>query len=78
MAFQAPPEVKDDPVRWSAWKTEHRWTPNQLRHARATEIRKQYGIESASSVLGHSQLSTTEIYAEQDAERAIAVAKASG
>jgi len=42
------------------------WTPHQLRHAAATRIRKQFGAEAARVVLGHSHLSTTEIYAERD------------
>ena len=77
-AFTAPPEIKADKSKLKAWQVDHRWSPNQLRHARATEIRKRFGLESASSVLGHSQLSTTLIYAEQDAERAITVARAIG
>ena len=43
-----------------------RWTPNQLRHLAASELRKQYGIEITRAVLGHSCLSTSEIYAEVD------------
>ena len=46
------------------------WTPNQLRHSRATSLRKMYGIESAAVVLGHSDLDTTQIYAEADFEKA--------
>ncbi len=41
-----------------------RWTPHQLRHAAATEIRKAYGLEGAGSVLGQADLNTTQIYAE--------------
>ncbi len=77
-AFPAPPEIKADKAKLRAWRVLHRWSPNQLRHTRATDIRKQFGLESASSVLGHSQLSTTLIYAEQDAERAITVARSIG
>ena len=42
------------------------WRPNQLRHAAATRIRRQYGLEAAQVVLGHSTASTTEIYAERN------------
>ena len=77
-AFPAPSEIKAGDPKLKAWQVDHRWSPNQLRHTRATEIRKQFGLESASSVLGHSQLSTTLIYAEQDAERAINVARQIG
>jgi len=46
------------------------WTPNQLRHTAATEIRRQYGAEMSRIILGHSDLRTTEIYAERDMEAA--------
>lgn len=46
------------------------WTPNQLRHSRATTLRKMYGVESAAVVLGHSDPNTTLIYAEADYEKA--------
>ncbi|MGC1272826.1 MAG: site-specific integrase [Planctomycetaceae bacterium] len=42
------------------------WAPNRLRHSRATELRKLFGIEAVRTVLGHSRLSTSEIYAERD------------
>jgi hypothetical protein len=29
------------------WRKEHRWSPNRLRHTKATEIRKQFGLEAA-------------------------------
>lgn len=44
-----------------------RWTANQLRHAAATRLRKKYGADGASSVLGHSSAALTEaVYAERD------------
>jgi integrase len=46
------------------------WRPNQIRHATATRLRKELGIEAARVILGHRSASTTEIYAEVDAERA--------
>lgn len=54
----------------SAWRKQHAWHSNQLRHAAATEIRKRFGIDAARTVLGHSHLATTEIHAEQDLEAA--------
>ena len=54
------------------------WTPYQLRHSAATIIRKKYGIEAARVVLGHKNLSTTEIYAEADRESAIEAMKEIG
>jgi integrase len=50
------------------------WTPGRIRHTTATQVRKEFGLDSAQSVLGHSSASTTEIYAELDREKAAAVA----
>ena len=52
------------------WRRSHRWSPNRLRHSAATHLRKQFGIEAARVVLGHSSAGVTEIYAEQDLQRA--------
>lgn len=54
------------------------WAPNQLRHNRATIIRRNFGIEAASVMLGHSGLEVTQVYAEADRQKAIDVAKAIG
>ena len=54
----------------AVWRREHRWAPNRLRHNAATYLRKQFGIEAARVVLGHSSAGVTEIYAEQDLTRA--------
>jgi site-specific recombinase XerC len=37
-----------------------------LRHSAAGEIRRRYGVEAAQAVLGHSELSTTQVYAAAD------------
>jgi integrase len=50
------------------------WHPHQLRHQAATEIRKRFGPEAARVALGHSDLNTTEIYAERDLGLAMRVA----
>ena len=42
------------------------WSVNQLRHTRATDIRKRYGLEASQVLLGHASASTTEIYAARD------------
>ena len=42
------------------------WTPNQLRHIQATEIRKQFGLDASGAVLGQSKIGTTQIYALRD------------
>jgi len=31
------------------------WTPNQLRHACGTAVRRQFGVDAARAVLGHSE-----------------------
>jgi integrase len=54
----------------SAWRQEHCWTPLQLRHTAATELRKRLGLDAARQVLGHSEATTTEIYAERDFDAA--------
>ena len=46
------------------------WFPHQLRHAAASAIRRRYGLEASQAVLGHSELGTTQIYAEVDRSRA--------
>ena len=63
----------DERVALAAWRREHRWHPNQLRHSSATAIRKGYGIEAARAILGHSRLTTTEVYAEIDQVKAAGV-----
>ncbi len=50
------------------------WAPNQLRHSVATDIRKKFGLEAAQVTLGHSDANVTQIYAERDTSKAIAVA----
>lgn len=50
------------------------WSPNRLRHAAATEVRRQFGLEAAQVTLGHSKADTTQIYAERDMDLAKTVA----
>jgi integrase len=54
------------------------WHPNQLRHSRATEIRRSFGIEAAQVVLGHSRADVTEVYAARDVELAKRIAQQTG
>ena len=49
------------------------WHPHQLRHAKATEIRREYGLDVARVVLGHRSPQITELYAEIDTAKAAAV-----
>ena len=60
------------------WQSEHRWCPLQLRHTAATAIRKKYGLEAAQVILGHSSADVTQVYAERDLEKAVAVAREVG
>jgi integrase len=46
------------------------WSPNMLRHNAATLVRARYGVEAARTVLGHSSIGTTAIYAEADLAKA--------
>ena len=48
------------------WRAEHCWSPNQLRHAAGTEVRRQYGLEAAQVILGHAKADVTQVYAERD------------
>jgi integrase len=45
-----------------------KWFPYLLRHARATELRATRGLDAAQVSLGHSQVRTTERYAQPDAQ----------
>ncbi len=50
-----------------------KWGPHRLRHNAGTELRREFGIEVASIVLGHSSLAITQTYAEQNHKRALEV-----
>jgi integrase len=41
------------------------WGPNRLRHSRATELRP-YGLDVVKTILGHSKVETSQVYAEKD------------
>ena len=56
-----------------------KWVPYQLRHAHATRIADQFGLEAASQVLGHADTATTrKVYAKTALGAAAAVARALG
>jgi hypothetical protein len=65
-------------VALRGWQSDHRWSPNQLRHSAATEIRRLYGLEAAATVLGHAKADVTQIYAERDYTLAARVAREVG
>ena len=50
------------------------WHPNQLRHNFATMARRQYGLEAAQVLLGHTRADVTQVYAERDLTLALKVA----
>ena len=54
------------------------WFPLQIRHTRATEVRKKFGLEASQVSLGHSHADVTQVYAERNLELAVKVAEAIG
>lgn len=54
------------------------WSPNQLRHNAATNLRKIHGLEGTRTVLGHSTTDMTQVYAEIDFDAARKIMEASG
>lgn len=55
-----------------------KWHPHQLRHACATRVRREAGLESARVILGHADLRMAEHYAELDKGRALEIASRLG
>lgn len=82
LAFDMPVELRKKPQgetpaakqvrleRAGAWRDAHCWSPNQLRHTAATEIRKRFGLEAAQVTLGHAAADITQVYAERDFDKA--------
>jgi integrase len=60
------------------WIAKYVWSPNQLRHTMATDVRRQFGLEHAATVLGHSELTVTQVYAEADRLKAIDITRQIG
>ena len=75
-AFRPPQGLQGDEL--AAWRKEHRWHPNQLRHAFATRVRRERGLEAAQVLLGHSRADVTEVYAQRNEAVAIEVAREIG
>jgi integrase len=77
---EVPPRLLTDAQRdeLEKWDEDHRWSPNQLRHTAATEIRRAFGLDHAAAVLGHTELTTTQVYAERSRLTAETVALALG
>jgi integrase len=49
-----------------------------LRHTAATLIRKEFGLEAAQVILGHTAADVTQVYAERDLAKGLSVAKLIG
>ena len=47
--------------------------PNQLRHGTGARIRKEFGIEHASKIMGHANVATTEIYADYNITKSMEI-----
>ncbi len=60
------PPTSCDLRLWLAERGVAYWHPHQVRHSAATEIARRYGIEAAATVLGHKEVSVTQIYAQRD------------
>lgn len=54
------------------------WHPHRLRHNAATRIRREFGLEAARAVLGHSTVGVTQHYAEMDEALASRIAVQAG
>jgi site-specific recombinase XerC len=49
-----------------------------LRHAFATEVREAFGLDGAQVLLGHTKVTTTQVYAEKSQQLAVKVASKIG
>ncbi|MCC6508162.1 MAG: site-specific integrase [Pirellulaceae bacterium] len=77
LAYPAPKNAGVDAKK--DWRRKHNWSPNQLRHSLATEVREtEQSLESVAAVLGHANVSTSEIYAERNMKLAIQTMKKIG
>ncbi len=77
-AWPARKEIRGDKAKKKAWEDQHRWSPNQLRHTRATEVRRLYGLDAAQVILGHARADITQVYAEVDRQKAIEITRKIG
>ena len=76
-AFPPPSTMKKkDEIK--EWQSNHRWSPNRLRHSFATTTTKEHDIVVASILMGHAKADVTQIYAQQDRDKAIAARRAMG
>ena len=71
-AFPAPDGTTGEALK--AWRREHKWAPLQIRHRFGTDVRRTHGLEAAQVLLGHARADVTQVYAERDIAKAVAVA----
>ncbi|MCE5230477.1 site-specific integrase [bacterium] len=63
------------PIGATSGRLVPRWHPHQLRHNYATAVRREYGLEAAQILLGHSSAMITDaVYAERDMAKAMEIA----
>lgn len=63
----------------AAWRESHRRHPYPLRHRAGTRIRREFGLEAAAVVLGHSSaLVTDAVHAERDLDKVAEVMRRIG
>jgi hypothetical protein len=61
------------PEAWGqleAWQKAHHWSPHRLRKNAGTEIRRQFGVEMSTTILGHQSIAVNELYSERDHAKA--------
>lgn len=74
------PEQEDEPRPFQEWLAQRGvvgFTPHQLRHARATIVTEEHGLEAASAVIGDS-IAATKLYSKRLLNLARRVALESG
>jgi integrase len=54
------------------------WSPSQLRHNAATMVRKQFGLDGAQVMLGHTHADVTQIYAQVNQAKGVEIAATIG
>ncbi len=62
--------TKEQHGELKAWRKDRRWHPHQLRHNAGTRFRRDFGLDAARILLGHTSGAVTTIYAEQDLRKA--------
>ena len=55
-----------------------KWSPYQLRHSFATNMRRDYGVEAAQLGLGHARTNIVDVYAEKNLSLIVDIARKSG